>query len=278
MILKSAKGTYEIGTKIGGQKSFNVYVCRSADGAQHILKIAFAAEHNSVLDREAVLLRDMRQKAEDLERAYGSIEGNAGRMLNYQIAFPYVVESFLAPTQGNRRVNIMSFDCVDDIRALVPLRHVRERDRVRIDPKTSAWILGKFLKLLVFTHSQGISLGSTSGYNFLIERDEHYSIVFDWTSAVRNDGGIPEEIVRREIASIAREVLAVLDADFNAATLPESDQDPCGQYARHLFALANGCERDASQAHARFYELVRTLWPERGYWPFTSHTIESEGR
>jgi len=162
---------------------------------------------------------------------------------------------------------------VDGLSTLVPVGHITSRDCVRVDPKTSAWMLGKLLKLLVFLHSQNISLGPhVTGENILIERHEHYVIVFDLTGAVFHSEGIPQEIAREEISQAAREVIYVLGGDPDMGVLPKDEQDADGRYANYVLGLARGGECDAKEAHAKFYELVRSLWP-REYWPFTSHPL-----
>jgi len=261
---------------LGETEHFRLYECALPDGAGvGILKIAATIQDNSVLDREAFILQMMKDKAEELEAKYRADKHDDTRTPNYQICFPNLVESFISEEQGGRRVVVVSLlGAEDDIGRFVPLSHIISRDRVRIDPKTSAWIMGKFLKLIAFLHDQGISLGFAEGENFLIERKEHYVLFFDFTDAVVHpDNKVPERIAREEISQLAKEVMLVLGGDPDTGKIPPNDQDSDGRYASHIFYLAWGGEQNAGIAHTKFYELVRSLWPSK-YWPFTSHPLE----
>ena len=271
-VLNSATHAYEILKQVGVTEEFNLYLCKS-DGESYILKIAATIERNALLDREAFILNQMRNEAARLEEEYATVKSKPEEMLNYQLCFPDLVESFLAPSQGNRRVNILGFPAVDDLGTLVPIRHLTTRDRVRVDRKTSAWMMGKFLKILVFAHSQGIEIRRVTGDNILIERDEHYVAVFDLTAAEIYARGVPDDVAREEISRGAAEVILALGGDPITGKVPKDDeQDPDNQYAKHLYALARGNEDDAKQAHEHFYSLVRLLWP-RAYWPFTAYNL-----
>lgn len=265
---------------LGETKQFRMYECQLPEGAGcGILKIATSAVYNSLLDREAMLLQIMRSEAAQMEKEYAEeeyakVKKDPQHLLRYEFCFPDLVDSFEAEDQGDRRVNILRFHMIEeDLGRLVPIEHITERDRVRVDPKTSAWMLGKTLKTLVFAHDQNISLENWVE-NILIERNEHYAILFDWSAAVIHVDGIPEEIARGEIAQAAQAVITALGGDIKTWQIPADPQDADGNYGRYLRYLAEGNEYDASRVHTRFYELVRSLWPERGFWPFTSYPIE----
>lgn len=265
-------GRYGIGKILGKTSRFNSYICALEGGDQGILKIASTTEYNSLLDREAMILTDMASEAIRLEEKYARVKEDKDSLLNYQICFPHLVESFIAPTQGDRRVSILTFPAVEDIGTLVPLGHLASRDHVRVDRKTSAWMMGKFLKILVFAHSQNISVNEVTCDNILIERDQHYVIIFDWTLATIHQGGVPHDITREDISRGAGEIIRALGGDPSSGELPNDDQDLDGRYRKYLYDLVRGNEHDASYAHECFYTLVRSLWP-RVYWPFTTYNL-----
>ncbi len=270
-VIKSPTGTYEILKRIGETACFNLYLCKSGE-ITFILKIAATVEHNALLDREAFVLQEMRSEAARLEDEYARIKDNPEEVLNYHFCFPDIVETFIAPNQGSRRVNILGFSAVDDLGSLVPIRHLMSRDHVRVDRKTSAWMMGKFLKILVFAHSQNISVGRISGDNILIGRDDHYVALFDWTLSTMYTKRISTDVVCKEIAQGAREVILALGGDLKDGTFFDDEADPDNRYAAYLYALASGEENSAQRAHERFYLLVRSLWP-RSYWPFTAYNM-----
>lgn len=271
-VLTGTKGTYPVSQRLGGTDEFSLFLSREAGKPDRVIKIATDVAHNGVLDREAFTLTEMREEADQIETEYAKTVKNA-LPLNYQLCFPTLIESFIAEDQEGRRVNVMEMPAGPDITRLVPIGHIPDREQNRVDPKTSAWIMGKLLKLLVFAHSQGLAVGQVTGDNVLIERDEHYVAVFDWTKAVRYPEEIPDEVAAAEIAAAAQEVFALLGGDAKAGTLPPDEQLEDDRYAALLKRFASGAESDASNAHEEFYALVRALWPHRGFHPYATHPI-----
>lgn len=270
--LRGTTAEFTVVKLIGKTKTFNLYICKAdGDDRQLILKIATAVEYNGLLDREAFLLRSLRTRAEELEAAYARVK-KGPEMLNYQICFPDIVDSFIAAGQGDRRVNVLRFTGVDDVGELVPLRHVVSRDRVRVDPRTSAWIMGKLLKALAFFHGEGVFVDHLNGDSILIERKQHYVVVFDWVTAAQYPDEVPVDDVVKDISDAAREVIIVLGGDPDMGTLPPDAQLEDGRYAAMLHSLASGRYTDAGEAHAEFYKLIRVLWP-RAYHPYTSYPL-----
>src|SRR3989338_6006681 len=104
--LKGPTGLYSVAKYLGGTDKFTLYLCqKQGDDRQLILKIAADVAHNGILDREAFILQMMREKAAQLEEEYSRIrEGNA--VLNYQLMFPDLSESFVSSEQNMRRVNV----------------------------------------------------------------------------------------------------------------------------------------------------------------------------
>ena len=83
-VLKSPMGAYTITKELGRTKKFNLYLCQAGE-VQRILKIAASVEQNGLLDREALLLRDMREEAARLEGEYALVMKDPNRMLNYHL-------------------------------------------------------------------------------------------------------------------------------------------------------------------------------------------------
>jgi hypothetical protein len=257
---------------LGKTDTFNLYLCKAeGDDRQCILKIAASAAQNPLLDREAFLLRSLRLRAEELEAAYARVKKGDG-MLNYQLLFPEVVDSFIVEEQGGRRVNILRFEAIDDVGELVPIGHITSRDRVRVDPRTSAWIMGKVLKALAFFHAEGISIDRLTGENILIERKQHYVVFFDWTNATQVPEEVTSDVAMEEISKATREVIIVLGGNPILGTLPKDAQLEDDRYAAMLHSLASGGYSDAGEAHAEFYKLIRALWP-RAYHHYTSYPL-----
>lgn len=268
--------SYVVDQKLGGTDRFTLYRATSdtLPDQQFILKIATGVTHNGALDREAFLLRSMGEEATRLEEEFARVSHNAGP-LNYQLCFPQLIETFIVNDQGGRRVVVMGFAITNELERLAPIAQIRTREHVRVDPMTSAWIMGKLLKILVFAHSQEIAVGNLSGENILIERDHHCVTIFDWSAASFHKGGLPHDVLREEIRKAAREVVLLLGGDPLTGKIPDDDQLKDGRYAEFLGGLArDGCI-DARKAHSVFYEVVEALWG-RKFHPYTSYPLTTE--
>lgn len=279
-VLSPSGQTYDVGRKLAQNSRFDLHECILEDGRVCLFKIAATKEQNGLLDREAYLLTTMKDEADATQAEY------AGKFpkkppLNYHFLFPRVVETFVSGEYDGRRITVLSFfDTADNLSDLAPLGHITTLERQRIDPRTSAWIMGKLLKLLVFTHGQKITGQSLDGDNILIhhadQNQRHTSAIFDWSEATVVTTGLSPETTTEEIASIAQAVIVALSGDEDDETFaipPHEEQLKDSRYANFLKNLAEGYEHDAAKAHAEFYALIKELWPQGGFHPYTSTRI-----
>ncbi|HEU5114525.1 MAG TPA: hypothetical protein VFT82_02035, partial [Candidatus Paceibacterota bacterium] len=243
MNIVSPKGSeYGVGELLGETEEFRLYECVLPDGSPGILKIATTPGHNGVLDREAFILDILRKEAVAVEAEYARVKPDSKKKLNYAFNFPSLVESFISPEQEGRRVLIVHFHEISkELADLAPLGHLASREHVRVDARTSAWILGKLLKILVFAHSLGITFVTIDGDNILINREEHYVALFDWSKAIRTSRGQrpPSAATRGDIESVAREVVLALGGNPATATIPD-DPDLPDEYRDIVLSIANG--------------------------------------
>lgn len=272
--------TYTAGKHLGGTETFTLYECLSSGGSASstdagkccILKIAAAPEHNSILDREAFVLKKMLDEAARLEAAFLEAKPGTEMRMNYQFAFPNLVETFVSEEQSVRRVLILGFCCIaKQLSDLVPLSHLESRERVRVDHRTSAWILGKLLKLLVMTHGIGILNNWVVCDNILINREQHFVALFDWSRATINREFSHQHGGQEEIAKLAQAVTRALGGDPRTGKLP-ADPDSSDEYTEIVRRFALGKEGDAQKAHREFYALVDRLW-QHEFYPFTTHPM-----
>lgn len=272
MKIISPKGKeFTVGKRIGGTDVFNLYEGVYSGNPTCILKIATDSKYNGLLDKEAYFLKEMREEADALEEEF-SKKKKDDVFLNNHFFFPQVIETFISPEQGNRRITMLSFsDISKKLGDLTPLSFITDRDNSAVDPRTSAWILGKLLKLLVFTHGQGILINDISSDNILINKKEHYVAIFDWTSATRTETLTAEETAN-EISLITQEVVEILGGDSETGDLPSDDQLSDNQYQDFLKQLIAKKHPSASIAHRAFYDLIWSLWP-RKFWTYTTKII-----
>lgn len=263
---------YELMEKMAEAERYNLYACRIDVGRIGMLKIAKTVMYNGELDREAFILERLKTRAREIEEEYAEVKTDPKDILNYDLQFPELVESFICQQQGNRRINILAFKDVPDARRLKPLSGVTKKERKRIDLRTSVWIMGKLLKLLVLTFGECIAINMTSGNNILIEPDQHYVLIFDWTMAKPYSDEIPMEIRALEIAQAAQAVRIAIGADRKGAIEDPSREKGFDRYVQYLDTLAAGNESVADRAHERFYAIARSFWG-REFHPFTTFSL-----
>lgn len=273
MYTRSNSYLYQIHAKVAEADKYRLYLCeQEGTGRQCLLQIANAIEHNGKLDRSAYLLGELKRHSDELEAEYADMKEDPKDMLNYDLGFPELMESFICQDQGGRRINILTFKNVEDASKTVPLSNITAKDRRRVDLRTSVWIMGKLLKLLVFIQSKKISVGLVTGNNILIEPDQHYVLIFDWSYAQIHMEDISFEMRRQEISQAAQVVITALGSDLASDVFPNDGDEAFDRYIDHLLRLARGSESNAKRAHSQFYELVDLLW-KREYYPFTTKPL-----
>lgn len=272
MDVTNGSATYHVGKLVAENDRYRTYIC-TQDGVdgQYLLQVAAAVEYNGGLDRSAYVLRELDKKSQQLEEEYARVRTSPNHFLNYDLGFPEVIDSFVYSEQGGRHINILRFRHVEDVERLVPLDTMVNKDRLCVDLHTSAWIMGKSLKLLSFAHSEDIAVGELLG-NIVIEPNEHYVVIFDWSSAKTSAAGeLPAADKRKDIADAAKAVYMAIGGDLETGDLPEI-HDLNQAYVENLWCLTRGGSADADVAHRLFYQLVDSIW-ERGFYEFTTMPI-----
>lgn len=273
MDIVSGSNVYEVGKKVAESGGYSLYLCiQKETKRQCLLQIATDPEHNGGLDRAAYILKELKQRSDELEAEYASVKTDPKDLLNYDFGFPELVDSFSSSEQGGRWVNILAFKNVEDASRMVPLSNIAVKDQLRVDLRTSVWIMGKLLKLLVFMHGEGISVDLITENNILIEPEQHYVLIFDWSTAQIHSEAIPMETRCQQISQAAQAVIAVLGGNLETGIFPDDGDEAFGRYIDHILRLARGSESKADRAHAKFYELVDSLW-KREYYPFVAKPL-----
>jgi hypothetical protein len=283
--VKSPNGNYRVIEKVevgNFDKKFRTYRCiQEETGRECLLRIAAAAKYNAELHREAYVLKELAKHADMLEKDYGTIKTDPKAFLNYKLGFPELVDSFTFQEQGGRQVNVLAFKNVEKVIDMVPLINITAIDHVRIDLRTSAWIMGKLIKLFAFVYDQGISVDLTTDENILINGEQHYVMFFDWTKASwSEDLQIdPMKVQRREIAQAASAVVVALGGNVKTGFFPiegneEGTEKGRKEYIKYLLQLARGnMSVDAITAHKEIYRIIDGTW-ERAFHPFTALPLD----
>lgn len=265
----SEQRSYQVGQLIAATASYRLYLAKEQEtGEWRLLQVARDLQSNGGLSRSAYILDMFRDISRDYDTAYGKT--HEGKHLHYDRLFPRKIESFASEEQGGRRINILAFTDVSDVPSLLPLSNLRDKDRVYIDLKTGAWILGRLLKLLGFAHEQGVAVRSLRTNNILLDKDQHFAVVLDWTAALVFPSSISREAASADIVRAAEAVLVSYGTTSHG--LPYTLSDDEARYIDLLRDFADGSENDATRAHTRFYQLVREIW-DTEFHPFTTLPI-----
>lgn len=261
---------YYVGPQRGETETTRTYLCFTDDKNWYFLKVAVSPQDNSLLEKEEFILKTLREESDKLEEEYLSKFPDKGP-LNNHFFFPEVVDSFIVEDGGSRRVLVLSLmHIAKESKELSPLSFVieRERDNLSIDSRTSAWILGKLLKMLVFTQDVGVLVGDLSISNILINKEKHYVSIFDWGNALFNNSPISEDECIAEISEVAIGVVEALDGNPITGEIPVDAELTDPRYAEYIKLLVEGKTGDARNSHKEFYSIVHSIW--KGFYPYTT--------
>lgn len=235
--------------------------------------LLYAMRRDAVAQGRLAVDRDQPATAEELEAIDRQREEILNCRLHYDWLMPVLIESFVCESQGRRQVNILSFAGID-AGEFMPLSQIPEKGQ-RVDLKTSAWIIGRMLKLLGFVIQAQISV-SFKTEKFLIGPKEHHLVLLDWTNA-REVFGDNREGVNLNILRIGECGLNLIGANFDKTgwqynyPIEENERE----YIAFLHRMATLSQnfyrsrRDALDVHRMFYNVVEQVWG-KAYHPFTT--------
>jgi hypothetical protein len=267
IVLAHGTAQYRVVAQVAEAAVYRLYVCEDvASGRQCLLQIATETVHNGGLERAAFILKELKRTSDLFQADYA--KKSPGKSLRYDRLFPALIDSFVADEQGKRRINILAFTDVDTVTTMVPLSNLLVRDRLLIDLETSAWIMGRLLKLLMLAHSQGIAVQVLSGNNVLINPEQHFTVVFDWSGTYTYQQEVPGESRKADIAQAATTVLTAIGENSETSGSQTLTDEP-QQYVNFLRELANRRHSSAERAHRQFYDLVNELFGDQ-FHPFTT--------
>lgn len=257
---------FVIGDIVAKNALYTVHACtppHSETTVELLAQVANGITNNDAITRNAFILAKLDAAATEIEIEHTKLGKGP---LNYDLSFPEVYDT--ASLDANK-ANILRFRGVKDVTRVIPLLKVW-KSSMKIDLRTSAWIMGKLLKILAFAHDQDIQVNTITGNNILIEPDQHYVLLFDWSRAVL--GKLSASMKREEVKMAAQCVVRALGGNLDAARVNDADIP----YTDYLHTLYMRGDSDAAKAHKRFYEVVDSLcrnpdsvW-KTGFYQFTT--------
>lgn len=264
MILRHDTNQYTVDVLVAEAPTYRMYICQDVvSGQQGLLQISSDVAQNGGLERAAFVLKRLRQTSDLFEVEYAKRGGEG--LLSYERLFPQVRDSFISEEQGSRRCNVLTVSEVDDVHELSPLSWIPgSQPSQRIALPSSAWVMGRLLKLLAFAHGEGVAVRSLASNNILLEFKRHFVVVLDWSSSLTYPGEVPTDARKDDIANAAQAVFGSIGGDADTGDFPYDGES---QYVDFIWRLVGRRESDAQKVHDEFYELVNDLWG-RSFRPF----------
>lgn len=270
MRLAHGERNYEVTRPVAENEAYRAYLCKEiASGVECLLLIASDTSHNGSLDKSAYVLGRLAEAAALNQAAYA--KQYPERRLHYERLFPALVDSFVSQEQGLRRINVIRFTDVASPLSMIPLSNLTSKDKVRVDLGSSAWILGRLLKLLVFAHAERFSVGMMTATNILLDPARHLAVLFDWSKAVVFTTSVPRQNRRHDLAEAGQSVLRSVGANLQTGEFP-FDTGGAEDYLAFLRELAGAGYDDAPTAHMRLYELIDTIFGS-SFSEFKTHPL-----
>lgn len=244
----------EIENRIGEAPGFRIYLGATSEKQPVILKVAKTFEDGDLLAKEAGrfnVMRSFGEQVAELEAAQGKSNSH------YDWLFASLLSSFMEPTQGDRRINVFAMPDITPSK-LVPLTKLYAK--VKIDARTSVWILGRFLKFYGFFELLAADEGTPAARyplfspdDYFIGPERHRLIYYNFS------GDVTDAVATDFVKAVARFVL-----DWVVI-----QDDPSEQAYLELLRDFSEAGRDSfGEAHGDLYGLVERLWGIR-YHPFT---------
>ena len=232
---------YDLQSLVAKNNRFELFQCTNKTGEEFLYQVPTETGDEHV-DKNVFFLDRINALSNDVEKL-------AETILNYNLGFPSVVDSFV---EDQKSSYVLKFNGVDRVSDVIPIIKLC-KEGFKVDLRTSAWILGKLLKTISFAHANGIEICNISANNVLIYPNMHYVIVFDWSNAELTK--ITSVIAKREIKKAASVVIKAVGGDLKAARVCDADES----YINYIETLAEYGEKCAIKAHTDFYNIVNEL-------------------
>ena len=248
----------EVGQLIGESPRLRVYL-GSLDSGQHVIvKVAKNFYDGNILAEEAgkfKLLSAFGKQVSELEKSQGKAESH------YDWLFASLLSSFMEPTQGDRRISVFTMPDIE-LDQLTPLAKLYSE--VKIDARTSAWILGRLLKFYGFFELLAASEDSPFAQypiflpgDYLIGPGSHRLIYYNFS------GDMADAVAHDFVQVVSKFVL-----DWTVV----SDENLLDkEYWCFVEKLSVSGSKSFEEAHKDLYGLIRRLWGIQ-YYPFTYRT------
>jgi hypothetical protein len=254
MIINSDENEYVVREDILAETAtYRIYLCEEVKTKQeHLLMISTTAAHNGSLSKMAFVLGELNKASAEYEVENAR---SSEKKIHYDWLFPMLKESFISTSQNGRRVLIVSFagTNVANATSLSSIKHKAQR----MSLETSAWVMGRLLKLIAFTQEiciTGLHLLEDSVW---VDLEDHHMVVLDWSEIIIFPGSVPSEACARDISLAAKIIFKALGGDVKTGLYRYDENHP---YPKYLWQLATKNSGLGVQEHKQFYEFIHGLF------------------
>lgn len=245
--------------KAARSKHYDVYVC-SINGRPNagLLQISTSADSNTKLSTAATTLQLLKMESEKWDKDH-----------HFDWLYPEIVASFPYEEIGasDRQVNILAIRQIEDVTELHAIVQIINSGR-RVDTRTAIWIFGRMLKLLMFIHPRGYSVGTTSSKMLIHPGTEeilHQAVLFDWTNVKVHGCDAPAPFRQEDIRTSAKTILELLGANSCTGEYPYEDEHG---FAKYVFGLTKN-DGDTVSIYGAYYRYIYDIFGQ-GFHPFTT--------
>lgn len=242
-------------------EAYRLYLGRGLNTTDAMLcRVVKKPSLNGVMYSEFMLLNELAAMSDSLEEARIVAQGDDGRKIHYDWLFPVCEQSFSSKQLDGRKINVLNMQGapLDDF---VPL--VKLKSNIKVDAKSAAWILGRFLKLQSFLDEEGNYHSLDFNPDMvLVAPKSHHVVYIGWFDDLLLGG----DRSRNRVELISR-----LNLDrmfYTIETWVEPNDTPGEEEFLAWLKSANGRFSNGLRAHMAYYDFLNELWGS-GYYPFT---------
>ena len=275
-LLQTKKRAYSLDGSCKDDGLYHRYPCRFEEDGRSVralIKMVRDERDNDLAQNEARVIRAL-------------LNGKEARKFAPYI--PRWVDSFVYGEHGeDRQANVF-----EQPEGWYSLAEVRQAYPVGVDSKDMAWMWRRLLVVLGFAHLNSIIHGTVLPRNVLIQPEQHGLLLVEWSFAVTDpqtsgahitaldlayEPWYPNEVRHKDIPGpetdiymAAQCMIDLLGGDPLHQSLPAAVPNPIRMFLKACTLPAKKARpHDAWGLKEEFDELLRRLWGERKFHPFT---------
>jgi serine/threonine protein kinase len=159
-----------------------------------------------------------------------------------------------------------------------------------VDRKHMVWMLNRLLSAIGYAHKNGIMHGNIEPAHLFVRGSDHNLFIVDWcwsivrpretadTFRINTDNFSAPEVAQKksptpasDLFSVGKCMIHILGGNVDTNEMPDSVEDELQRFIQG-FVLNSKLQRaqDAWQLHGQLDKLVKRLWGQKRFIPFTT--------